>query len=117
MISYYIGHINTASIAHWKLLFLILGAVTSAYAIVLFILLPDSPTKAVFLTRHEREIAVQRTLANKTGVMDSNASFKWSQAREAFLDPQTWFLILNCFACNVANGGLITVRSTSLGSS
>lgn len=110
VISYAIGHINTASIAHWKLIFLILGAVTSGYAMVLFLLLPDSPAKAVFLSQKERAIAVQRTLENKTGVLDFG-SFKWNQALEATLDPQTWFLVLYTFTSNLANGGLTTVRS------
>ncbi|OBT82514.1 hypothetical protein VE02_09591 [Pseudogymnoascus sp. 03VT05] len=107
VISYGIGHINTTSIAHWKLIFLILGAVTSAYAVVLFLFLPDSPAKAVFLTPKERAIAVQRTLENKTGVLDFG-SFKWNQALEATLDPQTWFLVLYTFTSNLANGGLTT---------
>lgn len=109
LISWGIGHINTSSIAQWKLIFLILGAVTSGYSVLLFILLPDSPAKAVFLRKRERAIAVQRTLENKTGVLDFG-SFKWDQAREAVLDPQTWFLVLNTFTSNLANGGLTTVR-------
>jgi MFS family permease len=108
VIAYGIGTINTSVISHWKLLFLILGAVTSAYGIVLFVLLPDSPSKAIFLKPNERAIAVQRTLKNKTGVMDTGV-FRWSQALQAIKDPQTWLLVLNSFASNLANGGLTSV--------
>lgn len=108
VIAYGIGTINTTVIAHWKLLFLILGAITSSYGLVLFVLLPDSPAKAIFLKPNERAIAVQRTLKNKTGVMDTGV-FKWSQAVQAIKDPQTWLLVLNSFASNLANGGLTSV--------
>jgi predicted MFS family arabinose efflux permease len=108
LIAYGIGNINTSVIAHWKLLFLILGAITSLYGLVLFALLPDSPAKAIFLKQNERAIAVQRTLSNKTGVMDTG-DFKWSQALQALKDPQTWLLVLNSFTSNMANGGLTSV--------
>lgn len=99
-------------VAHWKLLFLILGAITSFYGLVLLVLLPDSLTKAVFLQPNERALAVQRTLKNKTGVMDTGV-FRWSQAVQALKDPQMWLLVLNSFASNLANGGLTSVSIDS----
>ncbi|KAJ5188984.1 Major facilitator superfamily domain general substrate transporter [Penicillium cf. griseofulvum] len=110
LIAYGIGNINTSAIAHWKLLFLILGTVTSTYGLVLFAMLPDSPAKAIFLKPDERAIAVQRTLSNKTGVMDTGV-FKWSQALQALKDPQTWLLVVNSFASSLANGGLTSFSS------
>jgi hypothetical protein len=87
---------------------LILGAITSTYSLVLFAFLPDSVAKAKFLKPNERAIAVQRTLKNKTGVLD-NGVFKWNQAREATIDPQIWLLVLNSFTSNLCNGGITTV--------
>ncbi|KAJ5727014.1 Major facilitator superfamily domain general substrate transporter [Penicillium malachiteum] len=110
LIAYGIGNISSAPIETWKLMFLILGTITSTYGLVLFWLLPDSPTKAIFLTPNERAIAIQRTLKNKTGVMD-NGKFKWSQARDALTDPQVWFLVLNSFTSNLCNGGITTFTS------
>ncbi|KAJ5219563.1 hypothetical protein N7468_008767 [Penicillium chermesinum] len=110
LIAYGIGSISTGAIEHWKLLFLILGAITSTYGIVLFLLLPDSPAKAVFLKPSERTITIKRTLQNKTGVMD-NGVFKWSQVREASIDPQVWLLVLNSFASNLCNGGITSFTS------
>lgn len=107
LISYGIGHVD-ASVAHWQLIFLILGAVTSAYGIILLLLLPDSPAEALFLNKKERAIAVQRTRQNKTGLLDFD-SFQWNQILQAFLDPQVWFLVLYSFTANLANGGLTTV--------
>ncbi|KAJ5559192.1 hypothetical protein N7535_008944 [Penicillium sp. DV-2018c] len=105
LIAYGIGNIHITSIAQWQLLFLILGAVTSAYGILLFFTLPDSPAKAIFLNRNERAIAVQRTLKNKTGVLDTG-KFRWGQVWMAIKDPQTWLLVLYTLCVNFANGGL-----------
>ncbi|KAJ5336079.1 hypothetical protein MYU51_009501 [Penicillium brevicompactum] len=105
LIAYGIGNIHVEAIAQWQLLFLVLGAVTSAYGILLFLTLPDSPAKAIFLKSHERAIAVQRTLKNKTGVMDQG-NFKWNQVWMAVKDPQMWFLVLYTLCVNFCNGGL-----------
>ncbi|KAJ5488434.1 hypothetical protein N7453_011888 [Penicillium expansum] len=92
LIAYGIGNIHITAIAQWQLLFLILGAITSAYGVILFFTLPDSPAKAVFLKPNERAIAVHRTLKNKTGVLDTG-KFKWGQVLMAIKDLQTWFLM------------------------
>ncbi|KAJ6090059.1 hypothetical protein N7467_005275 [Penicillium canescens] len=105
LIAYGIGNINITTIAQWQLLFLILGAVTSAYAFVLFFALPDSPAKAVFLKPDERSVAVHRTLKNKTGVLDTG-NFKWGQVWMAIKDLQTWFLVLYTLCVNFCNGGI-----------
>lgn len=94
--------------ANWQLLFLVLGAITSGLGIILFALLPDSPATTIILTKRQRAIAVQRTLTNKTGVLDTG-TFKWEQAWMAIKDPQTWFLILFNFCVNLCNGGITTV--------
>jgi MFS family permease len=109
LVAYGIGHISTSVLEHWKLLFLILGAVTSGYAVILMAFLPDSPAKAIFLKKKERLIAIQRTLVNKVGVMD-DGEFKWNQVWLAAKDPQTWFLVLYTFCVNICNGGVTSVR-------
>lgn len=108
LVAYGIGSIEIHTITNWQLIFLILGAVTSGLGFWLGALLPDSPKNAVFLRKHERAIALQRTLKNKTGVMDVG-SFKWNQAYAAIKDPQTWFLVLYSFCVNLCNGGITTV--------
>ncbi|RFU27511.1 hypothetical protein B7463_g8822, partial [Scytalidium lignicola] len=106
VVAYGIGKISISSgLEHWKLLFIILGSVTSAYSLILIAFLPDSPLNALFLTRKERMIAVQRTLSNKVGVMDEGR-FLWNQAWLALRDPQTLFLVLYTFSINLCNGGL-----------
>ncbi|GKZ37231.1 hypothetical protein AbraIFM66950_008688 [Aspergillus brasiliensis] len=110
VVAYGIGSIKTDAVSSWQLLFLFLGAITAFISFFLIVLLPDSPNKAIFLTKPERAIAMHRTLANKTGVMDEG-SFKWNQAWLAIRDPQTWFLVLYTFSVNLCNGGVTSFSS------
>ncbi|KID61220.1 Major facilitator superfamily domain, general substrate transporter, partial [Metarhizium brunneum ARSEF 3297] len=77
-----IGHID--SIAPWKAVFLIFGGLTIAWSFVLLFTLPDTPGKAWFLNRTDREKALVRVKENMTGI--KNNEFKWSQCLEALLD-------------------------------
>ncbi|KAL4891479.1 major facilitator superfamily domain-containing protein [Aspergillus ambiguus] len=108
VVAYGIGSVKDTAVNSWQLLFIVLGTITAGMTFWLVFLLPDSPKNAIFLTKHERAIAVQRTLKNKTGVMDEGA-FKWSQAWLAIRDPQTWFLVLYTFCVNLCNGGVTSV--------
>ncbi|RMZ84257.1 hypothetical protein DV738_g805, partial [Chaetothyriales sp. CBS 135597] len=105
LIAYAIGQIPSTTMESWRYLFIILGSVTAAYAIPLWFFLPDSPAKAVFLTEEERQIAVKRTLENKTGVLD-NDTFVPRQVIDAATDPQLWCLVLYTVSVNLCNGGL-----------
>lgn len=49
-------------------IFLIYGATTVLCGTMVFFGLPDSPTKAWFLTPEERRLAVMRLADNQTGV-------------------------------------------------
>lgn len=112
LIAYGIGRI-TSNLEPWRLLFIILGAITCAYGFVLLVFLPDSPSKAKFLNVEERAVALHRTLENKTGVMDED-TFKPKQILQALQDPQAWFLTLYQFSVNIPNGGITSVCSQVL---
>lgn len=104
--SFGIGHIN-ASLASWRFIFLIWGAITTAWGIILACLLPGSPLTARFLTDRERKLAIDRIKSNNTGI--ENKTFKTHQFLEAILDLKTWLLFLFAVASNSPNGGLTTV--------
>jgi MFS family permease len=108
LIAYGIGHID-AALHPWQYLFLIFGAITAAYGILMTILLPDSPSKALWLTPTERIAAVDRLKNDTSGAIKS--TFKWYQVSEALRDPVTWFLALYVFCSNIANGGLTSFGS------
>lgn len=114
LIAHAIGEINTSKLATWKLLFLILGAVTTFWGIVLLLLLPSSPSEARFLTPDERALCLQRTVANKTGILEKS-EFKVPQMMAGLLDPQAWLLFLMMFTVSVANGGISAVCAPSIG--
>jgi MFS family permease len=113
VVAYGIGQITTSPVSNWRLLFLILGSITSAYAFLLYLFLPDSPDKAVFLDEKQQQIALRRTIENKTGLLDSD-NFVPSQVIDALTDPQLWLLVLYTASVNLANGGLTSVSPPPL---
>ncbi|KAJ5159382.1 uncharacterized protein N7482_006386 [Penicillium canariense] len=110
LVAYGIGLIHNNTVNSWQLLFLVLGAITAGYGLVLFAFLPDSPAKVIFFNKTEKSIAIQRTLKNKTGVMDAG-KFRWGQVIMAIKDPQTWFLGLYTLCVNFCNGGITSFSS------
>ncbi|CAI7586237.1 unnamed protein product [Penicillium pancosmium] len=110
LVAYGIGLIHNNTVNNWQLLFLILGAITSGYGFVLIAFLPDSPAKSIFLNKTEKAVAIQRTLSNKTGVLDTG-KFRWGQVWMAVKDPQTWFLVLYTLCVNFCNGGITSFSS------
>ncbi|KAL5000891.1 major facilitator superfamily domain-containing protein [Aspergillus recurvatus] len=102
LVAYGIGHVR--SIAPWKAVFLIFGAITIAWAFVLFWWLPDTPMNARFLTEEDRRKAVARVSENMTGI--KNDKFKLEQFLEALLDIKCWALVLIQITCSIPNGGV-----------
>ncbi|KEZ45488.1 hypothetical protein SAPIO_CDS1806 [Scedosporium apiospermum] len=104
LVSYGLGHIT--SIPPWKAIFLVFGGITTAFSVVTFFLMPDTPHNARFLTTQERDKAIARVEKNMTGI--KNNKWKKEQAIEAICDPNAWFVVLIYFASNLPNNGLIT---------
>ncbi|KAL4907220.1 hypothetical protein BDW74DRAFT_189742 [Aspergillus multicolor] len=105
LIAYGIGNVHITTITNWQLLFLVLGTITAALAVPIFLIIPSKPQKAIFLNKTERAIALQRTLKNKTGVNDTGR-WRWDHALLTFKDPQTWLFFLYSVSTNLCNGGI-----------
>ncbi|KAJ4348752.1 uncharacterized protein N0V89_010130 [Didymosphaeria variabile] len=103
LLGYAIGHIKGA-LPSWKYEFLIIGALCSAWGIIMFIMLPDSPVNAPLLTPRERRVAVERLRSNQTGV--ENKHLKRYQVIEALKDPKTYFFFILGAIHNAPNGGI-----------
>lgn len=103
LLGYGIGHIRGA-LPSWKYEFLIIGALCSAWGIVMFIFLPDSPVTAKGLSKAEKRMAVQRLRENQTGI--ENKHLKAYQVKEAFLDIKLYLFFALGTVCNVPNGGI-----------
>ncbi|BCS23745.1 uncharacterized protein APUU_40189S [Aspergillus puulaauensis] len=105
--SFGIGHIQ-AAIASWRILYIIWGAITVAWGVVLLVFLPGSPLTTRFLDEGERGLVLARVRNNGTGVEDKK--FKWPQFMEAMMDLKTWLLFLFAVASNSPNGGLTSFQ-------
>ncbi|KIW90543.1 uncharacterized protein Z519_09190 [Cladophialophora bantiana CBS 173.52] len=99
------GQINT-SMPHWKPMFLILGAVTLVWSIVLFFALPDSPLTTKRLTESERRIVVCRLERNNAGTI--SRKFNKGQFLEAFRDYKLYSCTLIILLTGVPSGALGT---------
>ncbi|GKZ66601.1 hypothetical protein AnigIFM60653_002810 [Aspergillus niger] len=106
-LSWLVGHVpDSAPLAIWQYLYLIVGSISALWSIIAIMFLPDSPMNAFFLTDQEKYYAVQRLAENRTGII--NKEWKWNQALEAAIDPKTWILFFFNIAINIPNGGLTT---------
>ncbi|KAL4961201.1 major facilitator superfamily domain-containing protein [Aspergillus stella-maris] len=102
LLAYGIGHVE--SIAKWKAVFLVFGAITIVWAFVLLYCLPDTPANARFLSQEDRRKAVIRVQENMTGI--KNDEFKMYQFIEALLDVKCWALVFIQVAGSIPNGGV-----------
>jgi hypothetical protein len=103
MLVFGIGHIH--GLLHpWKYQFLILGAATTCWGILMIFLIPNNPTSAWFLHPQERVIAVERMRHELTGI--ENKEFKFYQIKEMLLDPKTWIMFITTFCLHNVNGAI-----------
>jgi hypothetical protein len=106
LISYGIGHV-TEGIHPYQGIFLLMGAITLAFAPLIWYMLPNSPVTAKFLNNgNDRLIAIERLRENNTGTKSSK--FKWDQFWETMHDPKTWMWVAMFFCVSCPSGGIGT---------
>ncbi|KAK6216041.1 hypothetical protein LQW54_003815 [Pestalotiopsis sp. IQ-011] len=113
-VGYGLSGIESAAIASWKILFLILGLITTATGAFCFWFMPDNVLNARFLNDKERSIAVERIRGNFQGM--GNRTWKWYQFFEAFKDARTYLYVLFSLLMNIPNGGITTFGSLTIAS-
>lgn len=91
------------SLAPWKMLYLILGALAVLNGFIVFFLLPDTPITAKFLTEEERIAALERVRLDQAGT--HNKQIKKYQIVETFKDIRTWIMFLIIMCIGIPNGG------------
>ncbi|KAK9784212.1 putative Major facilitator superfamily (MFS) profile domain-containing protein [Seiridium cardinale] len=106
LVSYGIGNASKLSIASWRLLFLVLGAISMIFGVMMFFFCPDRPEAGRFLSEREALIAIERKRSDNTGI--ENKKLKFYQVREALVDWKSWAIALFFLCMNVSNGGLNT---------
>ncbi|KAL0265127.1 hypothetical protein SLS55_001086 [Diplodia seriata] len=109
LLSFGFQHYSSSTFNSWQIMFLVVGVVTVAVGILVMLLLPDNPMSSR-LTHAEKIWAVERLRANQTGI--ENVRFKPAQARECFVDPQTWLLALATVASNIPNASTSSFQAT-----
>jgi MFS family permease len=88
LFTYGLGHIEIDRLYKYQVVFMFCGLLTVTYALVVLVLMPDSPMKAKYLTERERIIAVKRLRANQMGIQ--SGEWKWEQVIETLIDLKTW---------------------------
>lgn len=71
-------------------MFLLLGLCTTMLGIATFLVLPEDPMSASWMSKIEKVALLRHVAENKTGVR--NAHIKPSQVFEVLLDPQVYLL-------------------------
>lgn len=104
LLMYGIGKNTSLSLAPWRVLFIVCGAMTAASGVAFFFLMPTGPNDAWFLNSREKEVLSMRMAKDREG--GDKTSFSLRQLREALLDVKTWFVF--------AFGVLVTMQSPVL---
>ncbi|KAJ5983106.1 hypothetical protein N7481_005205 [Penicillium waksmanii] len=105
LINYGLGHI-TGSLSPWKYMYLVAGAVTIIWGIILVFLLPSDPIRARGFNERQRYIAVARLRINNSGVR--NTHYKKGQVFELLTDLKFWLVFFIAFLGMIANGPIST---------
>ncbi|KAI1651138.1 MFS general substrate transporter [Daldinia loculata] len=103
LIGYGIGQIEGA-LRSWRYEFIVVGALCTFWSIVLFLLLPNSPTTFWGFSKQERLLMIARIRGNQTGI--EHQRINWGQIKEAYLDYKTWLFVLFGFLGAIPNGGI-----------
>lgn len=103
LLGYAIGHIRGA-LASWRYEFLIVGAICSFWACILFVLLPNSPATSRWFSRDDRLFLVARVAKNQTGI--DNRKIKKDHVIDFLTDIKSYMFFLLGFVANIPNGGI-----------
>ncbi|KAJ3130648.1 hypothetical protein HK100_007764 [Physocladia obscura] len=106
IISYLIQTYLTGGSFHtWSYLMFIEGGATVLWGILSFVICPDVPEKASFLSDAERLIVVNRLKADHS---QTSLAFNRGQFIEAFKDYKTWLLAIIYFCWQTVNASFST---------
>lgn len=93
-ISYGFQHVAPgASLAGWRIMFVVLGVLTVVIGLSVIALMPDTPMKASWLSDNEKVALLKHVSVNQTGI--ESRKFRPRQILEALCDPQMHLLTLS----------------------
>lgn len=86
--------------------FIVEGAITTLWGLVIFFVFPSSPRTAKWLSKEEQERAVMRLASNKTGTRNPRIKkYQIIEALDPRKDPQGLLLMTLIFFNEFVNGG------------
>ncbi|GAA5910428.1 hypothetical protein JCM8208_004474 [Rhodotorula glutinis] len=109
IIAWGVTHYQGDGIAHWRIMYILMGGLAYVVGIAVLLWLPDSLASATFLSEREKVVAFERVRDNQTG--NRNKVTKRYQVVEALTDPKTWGLLLLTALSSIPNGGLASFSS------
>ena len=92
LVSFGFQHVQNSPIEGWRIMFIVLGIVSVIIGVATFVLLPDTPMKARFLSDDEKIALLKHVSVNQTGIQ--NSTFRPAEILEALGDVQLWLLTL-----------------------
>lgn len=108
LISFGFQHVHHASMEGWRIMFLVLGLVTSVVGVLTFFFIPDTPIKATWLSESEKVALLEHVSENQTGVWSTTLNL--SQILEAVCDIQLWLLTVITILVQLTFHPLLPVR-------
>ncbi|KAJ6180821.1 hypothetical protein N7519_011282 [Penicillium mononematosum] len=103
LLAYGLGHIKD-HVGPWRWMFIVLGWGTFLWGFAVWTLLPDSISKAKFLSEEERQFASNRAVVAGTGTTEKT-TWRWGQVVECLTDPKTWLIFGLELCTQIPNGG------------
>ena len=90
VVSYGFQQVKREEFEGWRIMFVVLGIVTVIVGAAIWLVLPDNPMKAKWLSESEKGALLRHVAVNRTGI--ENRRFRLSQVMEVFIDIQLWLL-------------------------
>ncbi|WRT63808.1 uncharacterized protein IL334_000733 [Kwoniella shivajii] len=110
LFGYAFYHLSKSAGLHgWQWMTLTVSLFSFCSAVTTFLFLPDSPTRARWLTEDEKSKYVERIRSNNQGI--KHLEFKHSQIWEAIGDPYTYLLFLLALFNTLVVGGINTFNA------
>lgn len=98
---------SNGPIAPWRTLFLVEGFPSVGVAMLAWVLIPDSPGRARFLTRRQRVVARLRLGENKSEYQSSQGKrFDWREIVKTAADPKAYMAAVSLILPRIAKAEL-----------
>lgn len=101
------------AIESWRILFIVEGIPTVLVGLLGYYAIPNSPKECRFLTEHEKNIAIARTV-RQSGHAEKSSKIDWAETAKALIDPKNIINALMYFSLNVSFSSLPVFLPTIL---